>query len=405
MPFATTAAIVGAGLAGSLGGSAIASHGAGKAASTQASAATQAAQIQAQSAAQALQFQKQQYAQNQTQMAPWLSSGTSALANLDNLLGINTQPGAVQGGSQALPGGTPASSGPGVQSPLAVSNAQAGGGNQLTHPGMTPNPLASYAGQNFNQLTQSGDPAISPSQQTTQQWKAMGVPTQNITTSDGRTVTVRTDVANQPQAGYTPPQDLNSLVNPSLGARGSLSQGFNEQFQAPTGATEANDPGYAFRLQEGQKALQRSAAAKGGLLSGGTAKAEQQYGQDYASNEYGNVYNRALGEYQQRYNIFNQNQTNQYNRLASLAGVGQTTAQQLGSAGQNFANSAGNILQSSGNAQASGINNAAAANASAYQNSGNIWGSTLSNLGGGLSNLLLTQQYLKQQQQPPVTGV
>jgi len=40
------------------------------------------------------------------------------------------------------------------------------------------------------------------------------------------------------------------------------------------------DPGYAFRLSEGQKALERSAAARGGLLSGGTGKALQRFGQE-----------------------------------------------------------------------------------------------------------------------------
>ena len=43
------------------------------------------------------------------------------------------------------------------------------------------------------------------------------------------------------------------------------------------------DPGYAFRLAEGQKALERSAAARGGLISGGALKAAERYGQDYGS--------------------------------------------------------------------------------------------------------------------------
>lgn len=52
------------------------------------------------------------------------------------------------------------------------------------------------------------------------------------------------------------------------------------------------DPGYAFRLSEGLKALERSAAARGGLLSGGTGKALSRYGQDLASQEYGNAFQR-----------------------------------------------------------------------------------------------------------------
>ena len=57
----------------------------------------------------------------------------------------------------------------------------------------------------------------------------------------------------------------------------------------------ATDPSFQFRLQEGQKALERSAAAKGTLLTGGTAKALTRYAQDYASTEFGNIYNRLMG--------------------------------------------------------------------------------------------------------------
>lgn len=65
-------------------------------------------------------------------------------------------------------------------------------------------------------------------------------------------------------------------------------------FTAPTAVTMQNDPGYQFRLNEGLKALQASAAARGVLNSGGTLKGIEDYGQNYASQEYGNVFNRAL---------------------------------------------------------------------------------------------------------------
>lgn len=100
------------------------------------------------------------------------------------------------------------------------------------------------------------------------------------------------------------------------------------------------DPGYGFRLSEGLKALERSAAARGGLLSGGTGKALTRYGQEMGSQEFGNAYNRALTEY----NALRQREGEQYNRLAGLAGVGGTTAQQLTSAGQQYGSQAGNIL-------------------------------------------------------------
>ncbi len=107
------------------------------------------------------------------------------------------------------------------------------------------------------------------------------------------------------------------------------------QFQA--------DPGYAFRLSEGQKALERSAAARGGLLSGATGKALTRFGQEMGSQEYTNAFNRYQAERQAR-----------LNPLQSLAGMGQTSSQQLaGQAGQLGAGLAESI-GAAGQARASG---------------------------------------------------
>ena len=108
-----------------------------------------------------------------------------------------------------------------------------------------------------------------------------------------------------------------------------------DQFQA--------DPGYSFRLSEGMKGLERSAAARGGLLSGATLKGIQRYGQDMASQEYTNAFNRYQAERQAR-----------LGPLQSLAGVGQTATQQIGQAGQNYAANAGEALTSGAAARASG---------------------------------------------------
>jgi hypothetical protein len=103
------------------------------------------------------------------------------------------------------------------------------------------------------------------------------------------------------------------------------------------------DPGYAFRLSEGQKALERSAAARGGLLSGGTGKALQRFGQEMGSQEYTNAFNRYQAERQAR-----------LGPLQSLTGMGQTTAQQLGGAGQTMASNVGDAMGSAAAARASG---------------------------------------------------
>lgn len=108
-----------------------------------------------------------------------------------------------------------------------------------------------------------------------------------------------------------------------------------DQFQA--------DPGYSFRMSEGMKGLERSAAARGGLLSGSMLKGIQRFGQDLASQEYTNAFNRY--------------QTERAARLAplqSLAGVGQTSAQTLGQAGQTMASNVGEAMQAGAAARASG---------------------------------------------------
>lgn len=103
------------------------------------------------------------------------------------------------------------------------------------------------------------------------------------------------------------------------------------------------DPGYSFRMSEGMKGLERSAAARGGLLSGATLKGIQRFGQDLGSQEYMNAFNRYQTERAAR-----------LQPLQSLAGVGQTTAQQIGQAGMQTAQNIGDIQQSGAAARASG---------------------------------------------------
>jgi hypothetical protein len=110
------------------------------------------------------------------------------------------------------------------------------------------------------------------------------------------------------------------------------------------------DPGYAFRLSEGQKTLDRQAAARGGLISGGALKAAQRFGQDMGSQEYQSAYNRALTGYNT--DVARENQL--YNRQAGLAGIGQTSTNLVGQAGQNYATNVGNLMTGAGAAQAAG---------------------------------------------------
>lgn len=125
-------------------------------------------------------------------------------------------------------------------------------------------------------------------------------------------------------------------INPGIAPGGE----FNRNF---TMADFQQDPGYDFRLQEGLKAIQRSRAARGSLYGGATEKALLKYGAGEASQEYANAFNR--------YRLQN---SDRFNRLASVAGIGQTATDQLVAQGTNFGNSAANNMMGAANARASG---------------------------------------------------
>ena len=120
------------------------------------------------------------------------------------------------------------------------------------------------------------------------------------------------------------------------------------------------DPGYGFRMSEGLKAMERNAAARGGLISGAALKAGARYGQDMASQEYTNAFNR-----------YQTNRGNQLAPLQSLAGIGQTTVNNLANVGANYASNVGNIGRDAANTQANAGLASGAGYASAYGAVGN----------------------------------
>lgn len=178
------------------------------------------------------------------------------------------------------------------------------------------------------------------------------------------------------KAGQSAIGDLSSLLAPG----GELSKNWTGQFSAPAAAEAQATPGYQFTLDQGRNAIQNSAAAQGNLLSGGTEAALDQYSQGLASNTYQQSFNNALTQYQQSYNQFQQGQANQFNRLASVAGLGQTSAGQLGSEGQAAASNNANIDLTTGAQQGQDLQNAAYQRASGYAGATNA-------LTGGIGSL------------------
>lgn len=162
-----------------------------------------------------------------------------------------------------------------------------------------------------------------------------------------------------------------------------------------TAADFQQDPGYAFRLSEGIKALQNSATATG-LMTGNTLEGINNYAQGAASQEYQNAFNR----YQTQYG------TN-LNTQQSIAGLGQTAVQgsnqgvqnslaTTSQAGQNYASAYGQGVTGAAQAYGQGQVGAAQANASGYVGAGNALTNALSSgINYGSQNALLNALILK----------
>lgn len=133
------------------------------------------------------------------------------------------------------------------------------------------------------------------------------------------------------------------------------------------GAGLETSPGYQFRLGEGLKALERSAAARGTLLTGGTLKGLTRFGQDYASNEYGQ----------------------RVNQLMDLSRLGFGAAAQQASQGSAYANQTGNLLDRQATNLSDLLTQQGNAQSAGTQAQGNAWGNALTSGADTASQLIL----------------
>lgn len=133
-------------------------------------------------------------------------------------------------------------------------------------------------------------------------------------------------------------------------------------------------PNYQFQLQQGLGAVQNSAAAKGGLVGGNALKAINDYAQNFAGNAYQNAFNN-----------YTANQTNIYNRLAGISGLGQQAGMNSSTGASDFSRgisdttvgqgtAIGSGIIGAGNAINKGLNNSFAWNAYSDNNSSNVGG-------------------------------
>ncbi len=249
----------------------------------QSSAAKDAANTQSVAANSAVTEQRRQFDVTRNDMRPWMTSGQNALRKLDSLLGIGG-PGSAQYSS-------------------AVQNYN--------------DTIARY------QAAQSEYAGL---------WGQRATPERNarIAQLNGEIAALNNQAQqylNEAKATQNQPADPNS---------GELLRDFSLADFQP-------DPGYQFRLGEGAKAIENSAAARGMQLSGANLKGLQRFNQDFASNEYGNAWNRDSLEKQRKFNF-----------LTGQSGVGQQTAGSLGALGANTSGNVADAYLQAGNARAAG---------------------------------------------------
>lgn len=266
-------------------GAALAVAGSAYAANRQASAARRAGDAQAGAADRASQIDWDMYEQSRTDAEPWRQAGLTGLQEYMNLLGLSTT-NLTQAISQ--------SSGPKWDAGRAYLEA---------NPDVARNTY--FAENPYEHYIRYG-------------------------ISEGRTWQDKNPNAQTMQTGGNlPEQQSGATQNPQQAQQAAF-----DRFRAM--------PGYQFRLTEGQRALDSSASARGGLFSGKAGLDMLRYGQNYADAEGFTPY---------------------MNRLAALSGVGQTQTQANAQYGQAVAQNMGQNLMSGATARASGLIGAADARA------------------------------------------
>lgn len=164
------------------------------------------------------------------------------------------------------------------------------------------------------------------------------------------------------------------------------------QFTPTTQADMANDPSYAWRVAQGQQGLERSAAARGTLLTGGTAKALERYRQGEASQEFGNIDQRRRTDF-----LTNEGQRQQgFQNSMGMMDFGYGAQQGRNASDQWYMGNIANQRNIGAGYQAGGVTDAANAMAAGNVGSANAWGGAFSNIGNNAQQMAMLWQYLQQ---------
>ena len=342
------------GVGASIFGGLFASQGSKSAAQTQAAAAERAAETQAKAAREALALQEKMYERQIGLQEPYRQAGLAGQNRLMELLGLRMPASSGMAGASPMAGPTGAVGAPALRSESDIRNAllrqYTTGGGQVEYGregGMQEAPL----------VVDEASLAAAIQDVQGKEQAALNV---------YRTQQAQAQQAQQAQQTQTAPSaDF-----------GKYARDFGMQdFQ--------QDPGYAFRLAEGQKALDRQAAARGGLISGGALKAATRYGQEMGSQEYQNAFNR-----------YQTSRANQLQPLGNLMASGQSAASNMGSAAGQYGAAGANLLTGAGQAIGAGQYGAGQSIAAGQLGVGNTINNALGTIGSAYqTNQLLNRFY------------
>lgn len=379
------AAVVG-GLA-TAGSAAYSANQAKKGAKAQVEAGDRASALEQQSADKQLALQREIWEKQQADYKPYLEQGQYGINRLGDLMRNQTPIGG--GGGQYYQ--SPASNSQstyisGGNDPFYDYQGQRNIAARPTNPQSTANAVAQNL-KNFSGVDWYGSPgsaaplgfglggtnALSGGTPNTSQPANSMIPNYDVfnsspTFTGTNASQPQTQANSQPQGLYNDRQQ--SYVNNRGG--GQLNNPFDTYLASKGlagGRFDTSNPAYQFQLQQGQQALDRSAAASGMGASGAQIKAAQKFGQGLASQEYDKQYNRASGEF-----------GDYFNRLAGLAQGGQQAVGSMAQAGSQYASNAGNTFANLSNAQTGILGQQANARASGYAANANA-------ISGGLNSL------------------
>ena len=341
-----------------------------------ADAAKDAARTQRAGAGEASAVQREMFNTVNRQQQPFISSGYGANAELSRLLGItpqNAQGGAPGAGTSRIGdlienrGGIPAvnqelySSDPGYRAAWDATLAQERASPLWRNQGASTY-YARATDADWARMNEEITRHLSNYDSSNAGAPGGGGEVWRPTASGG----VERGIGGGPSTGGMPP---------GTGGTG-LPSGYLTQTFGPQQFLAGMDPGYQWRLQQGAQGVMNTAAAGSGSLSGPALKALMEYNQGAASGEYGAAFDR-----------FQTQQGNIFQRLSSIAQVGQNAAAGVGAQGVATAGNIGSNIVGAANAGAAGQIGAA-----------NAVGGALSDLGG------LAYLYATRPKPPPVAG-